>query len=30
MQRLCGRKIGDLARSELLKILDFVAEKKGK
>ena len=30
MQRLWGRKIGDLAFSEFLKILEFVAEKKGK
>ena len=30
MQRLWGRKIGDLALAEFLKILDFVAEKKGK
>ena len=30
MQRLWGRKIGDLALFEFLKILDFVAEKKGK
>jgi putative transposase len=30
MQRLWGRKISDLAFSEFLKILEFVAEKKGK
>ena len=30
MQRLWGRKIGDLALSEFLKILNSVAEKKGK
>jgi putative transposase len=30
MQKLWGRKISDLALSEFLKILDFVAEKKGK
>ena len=30
MQRLWGRKIGDLAFAEFLKILDFVAEKKNK
>ena len=30
MQRLWGRKIGDLAFAEFLKILDFVAEKKSK
>ena len=30
MQRLWGRKINDLALSEFLKILDYVAEKKGK
>lgn len=30
MQRLWGRKIGDLAFAEFLKILDWVAEKKGK
>jgi putative transposase len=30
MQRLWGRKIGDLALAEFLKILDWVAEKKGK
>jgi putative transposase len=30
MQHLWGRKIGDLALAEFLKILDFVAEKKGK
>ena len=30
MQRLWGRKIGDLALAEFLKILDLVAEKKGK
>ena len=30
MQRLWGRKISDLAFAEFLKILDFVAEKKGK
>ena len=30
MQRLWGRKIGDLAFAEFLKILEFVAEKKGK
>jgi putative transposase len=30
MQRLWGRKISDLAFSEFLKTLDFVAEKKGK
>jgi putative transposase len=30
MQRLWGRKIGDLAFAEFLKILDFVAQKKGK
>jgi putative transposase len=30
MQRLWGRKISDLALSEFLKILEFVAEKKGK
>ncbi|MGV2827842.1 RNA-guided endonuclease InsQ/TnpB family protein [Myxosarcina sp. GI1(2024)] len=30
MQRLWGRKIGDLALAEFLKILEFVAEKKGK
>ncbi len=30
MQRLWGRKISDLALSEFLKTLDFVAEKKGK
>jgi putative transposase len=30
MQRLWGRKIGDLAMSEFLKILDWVATKKGK
>ncbi|MGK7897375.1 MAG: RNA-guided endonuclease InsQ/TnpB family protein [Xenococcus sp. (in: cyanobacteria)] len=30
MQRLWGGKIGDLAFSEFLKILEFVAEKKGK
>ncbi|MGK7936489.1 MAG: RNA-guided endonuclease InsQ/TnpB family protein [Xenococcaceae cyanobacterium] len=30
MQRLWGRKIGDLAFSEFLKILEYVAEKKNK
>ncbi len=30
MQRLWGRKIGDLAFSEFMKILEYVAEKKGK
>ena len=30
MQRLWGRKIGDLAFSEFLKILAYVAEKKNK
>jgi putative transposase len=30
MQRLWGRKISDLAFAEFLKILDFVATKKGK
>ena len=30
MQRLWGRKIGDLALAEFLKILELVAEKKGK
>ena len=30
MQRIWGRKIGDLAFSEFLKILEFIAEKKGK
>ena len=30
MQRLWGRKIGDLAFAEFLKILEYVAEKKGK
>ena len=30
MQRLWGRKIGDLAFAEFLKILDYVAGKKGK
>ena len=30
MQRLWGRRIGDLALAEFLKVLDFVAEKKGK
>ncbi|WP_026102424.1 RNA-guided endonuclease TnpB family protein [Pleurocapsa sp. PCC 7319] len=30
MQRLWGRKIGDLALAQFLKILEFVAEKKGK
>ena len=30
MQRLWGRKIGDLAFAEFLKILEFVAQKKGK
>lgn len=30
MQRLWGRKINDLALSEFLKILEFVAQKKGK
>lgn len=30
MQRLWGRKIGDLALAEFLKILEYVAEKKGK
>ncbi|MDJ0633845.1 MAG: transposase [Xenococcaceae cyanobacterium MO_188.B29] len=30
MQRLWGRKISDLAFAEFLKILEFVAEKKGK
>lgn len=30
MQQLWVRKIGDLALAEFLKILDFVAEKKGK
>ena len=30
MQRLWGRKIGDLALAEFLKILEFVAKKKGK
>ena len=30
MQRLWGRKISDLALAEFLKILEFVAEKKGK
>ena len=29
MQRLWGRKISDLAFSEFLKILEFVADKKG-
>lgn len=30
MQRLWGRKINDLALGEFLKILEFVADKKGK
>lgn len=30
MQRLWGRKIGDLAFAEFLKILEYVSEKKGK
>ena len=30
MQRLWGRKISDLAKREFLKILEFVASKKGK
>ena len=30
MQRLWGRKIGDLAFAEFLKILEYVADKKGK
>lgn len=30
MQRLWGRKISDLAFAEFLKILDYVAQKKGK
>ena len=30
MQRLWGKKIGDLAFSEFMKILEYIAEKKGK